>query len=493
MDRSTLERKSVNDLREIAGQLEISRAGRMRKAELIDAIVGEVDGRTEGGGDAGDAGRDRDEVIERRRARSRNRGTEGDGDLEEAADDDASGRGRGRSRNRRRGRDDGGGNGNGGGGGNGSGDEPEEREGVLDLLPEGYGFLRTTGYVAGHRDVYVSQSYVRRFGLRRGDVLGGPIRFNKGNDKFPALARLETCEGEQVSNEHDPVLHDRPDVDDLTAVFPTEQLVLSTPDAPPAVRLLDAVAPIGRGQRVLVEAPPRSGATTLLRQLAEVLPGAAPDAETLVVLIDERPEEVTEFRRATDVEVVASSFDRAPEDHTAVAELAVERARRLVERGRDVVVLLDSLTTIARAYEAASGGRGQATEAAAVQQAKRLFGAGRATEDGGTLTVVALVRTGTGSPTDDALVAALQGTATTRVRLAPVVTREGLFPAVDVPATWTSRAELLVGDDAVEQADALRAGLAGHTTTAARTVLGEALADADDASTFLKKAVAAVA
>lgn len=488
MDRSTLERKSVSDLREIAGQLEISGAGRLRKAELIDAIVGEVDGRAEGDGDGDDGGRDRDEVIERRRARSRNRDGDGDGDGEDAADDDGSGRGRSRGRNRRR-RDDGGGtNGNGGG----NADEPEEREGVLDLLPEGYGFLRTTGYVAGHRDVYVSQSYVRRFGLRRGDVLGGPIRFNKGNDKFPALARLETCEGEQVSNEHDPILHDRPDVDDLTAVFPTEQLVLSTPDAPPAVRLLDAVAPIGRGQRVLVEAPPRSGATTLLRQLAEVLPAAAPDAETLVMLIDERPEEITELRRATDVEVVASSFDRAPEDHTAVAELAVERARRLVERGRDVVLLVDSLTTIARAYEAASGGRGQATEAAAVQQAKRLFGAGRATDEGGTLTVVALVRTDTDSAVDDALVAALQGTATTRVRLAPVVTREGLFPAVDVPGTWTSRAELLVSDDAVEQADALRAGLAGHTTDAARTVLGEALADADDASTFLKKAVAAV-
>ena len=150
-------------------------------------------------------------------------------------------------------------------------------------------------------------------------MLGGPIRFNKGNDKFPALARLETCEGEQVGNEHDPILHDRPEVEDLTAVYPDQRIPLDGAHVPAAVRLVDAVAPIGFGQRVLVEAPARSGATTLLRQFAQALPAAAPDAEVLVVLIDERPEEVTEFRRTTDVEVVASSFDRVAEDHTAVA------------------------------------------------------------------------------------------------------------------------------------------------------------------------------
>lgn len=468
MDRSTLEEKSVNDLRSIAGQLDISGLGRMRKAELVDAIIGEVGDE----GDESDDGSQREEVIERRRTRSR--------------DDDGEGRSRGRNRSRRRNRDDDQSSDD----GNGNGNDTEERVGVLDLLPEGYGFLRTTGYVAGHRDVYVSQSYVRRFGLRRGDLLGGPIRFNKGNDKFPALARLETCEGETVGNEHDPILHDRPDVDDLTAVFPHERIDLVTGDASDTIRLLDALAPIGHGQRVLVEAPPRSGATTLLRQLADVLPAATPDAEVLLLLVDERPEEVTELRRGTDVEVIASSFDRAAEDHTAVAELAFERAKRLVERGRDVVLVVDSLTTIARAYDAASGGRGQATEAAAVQQAKRLFGAGRCTEEGGTLTVIAVARTGTGHDADELLVASLQGTATTRVRLVASATREGVFPVVDVPGTVTGRDDLLVDGDRVRLAAELRTTLADVPVEVARARLTRALADTDDASTLLKTAIA---
>lgn len=498
MDRSTLERKSVGDLREIAGQLDIAGTGRMRKAQIIDAIVGEVgDDAGNGSGDGGrgedDRQRARDEVIERRRARARSRDEDeddgGDGDDErgdgEDRDDDG-GRSRGRNRNRRRENRNGSGNGEGGGR---ERDDTEVREGVLDLLPEGYGFLRTTGYVAGHKDVYVSQSYVRRFGLRRGDVLGGPIRFNKGNDKFPALARLETCEGEEVGNEHDPILHDRPDVDDLTVVFPDRRIGLADQDAPAVVRVLDALAPVGHGQRVLVEAPLRAGATTLVTELARALPVVAPDAEVLAVLIDERPEEITAMRRATDVEVVASSFDRAPDDHTAVAELAVERAKRLVERGRDVVLLVDSLTTIMRAYEAqAGGGRGQSNEAAAVMAAKRLFGAGRSTEEGGSLTIVAIVRTETGHDTDELLRAALQGTSTTRVRLVPAAVHVEVFPVLDPRGTWTGRDDLLRDEDELDAASALREAVDDHDPAQVHAALGRSAVDAPDATAVLRAA-----
>jgi transcription termination factor Rho len=318
MDRSTLQRKSVDDLREIAKQLDLTGVGRLRKADLIDTIIGEIDdtddeddaddgddGDDEGGSD--EQSRRRDEVIERRRSRNRNRdadGDDGDGsdgnaddgdggnaddggdgngrDERDEDDDDgtgsSNGRARARSRDRRK-RTKGRG---------GELEGLEEREGVLDLLPEGYGFLRTTGYVSGPRDVYVSQSYVRRFNLRRGDLLGGPVRFNKGNDKFPALARLETCEGEVVDNEHDPLLRDRPDFGDLDVVFPEERLRLGDSGSP-VLRAVDAFAPIGFGQRALLLTPPTADAGAVVRAVTAAIAEQEPDVELFVALIDARP------------------------------------------------------------------------------------------------------------------------------------------------------------------------------------------------------------
>ncbi len=576
MDRSTLERKPVGDLREIASSLSLTGVGRLRKADLIDRIMGEVnaaegdDGQSgdsadsadtttsedsaEGSGDDGsgddgsnDEGSDdesdsdasdeasdddasgdsddgaessgrraRDEVIERRRARARggrpvaereqrdepvkvrqpervadrdaDRDTDRDGgrgrdagrdakrdDDKRGDDGDDANRNRNRSRNRSR-------------GGNGGDDDLEIRSGVLDLLPEGYGFLRTSGYVSGPKDVYVSQSYVRRFNLRRGDLLGGPVRFNKGNDKFPALARLETCEGVQVSNEHDPLLRDRDLFEELTAVFPDERIHLESDGGPQAMRVLDLVAPIGKGQRGLVVAPRAGGSTTLVRMLAQAIEANAPDMHVMAVLVDERPEEVTDLQRSIEGEVIASTFDRPAEDHTAVAELAIERAKRLVERGHDVVVLLDSLTKLGHAYNMSvtSAGRTMAggMDAGALQAPKRLFGAARNLEEGGSLTIIATALIDTGSEADAAILEEFKGAGNMEARLLTGNTPGG-FPSVDVTRSGTRREELLRDMDELESVWKLRREWAEMEPSAALGSLLESLKATDDNAAFL--------
>lgn len=494
MDRSTLERKSVDDLREIAKQLDLSGVGRLRKADLIDTIIGEMDdaGDDEDGDDARDSARD--EVIQRRRSRTRNRtngngngGTDDDGDREDAddsaddadvdgdddSDDDAdsssNGRSRARSRDRRK----------------RSRNRPseldglEEREGVLDLLPEGYGFLRTTAYVSGDKDVYVSQSYVRRFNLRRGDLLGGPVKFNKGNDKFPALARLETCEGEVVENEHDPILRDRPDFADLDVVFPDEQLVLGDGGSP-VLRAIDVFAPLGRGQRALLLTPPAADAGALVRAIG----GALADDDGIdlfVALVDARPEEITECERTLDAEVVGSPLDAPAEDHVAAAELVVERAKRLAERGRDVVVLFDSLSQLGRAYNLAGSSSGRSLpgglDTGAIAPLKQLFGSARNIDGEGSLTLLALTGLDPESETDRTILDHLRGAGNAELHFAPSLGADGELPALDVARSGTRRNEALVGDEAARAAGEARSLLAQLDPGAAWALLAAELAD----------------
>lgn len=334
--------------------------------------------------------------------------------------------------------------------GGGSQDElhdAEVREGVLDLLPEGYGFLRVTSYLSGDRDVYVSQSFVRRFDLRRGDRVAGPIRRNKNNDKFPALARVDTVEGEPLDGGSQ--RRRRSHFKDLTPLFPTERLKLELGESTPmAMRLVDMMAPIGKGQRGLLVSPPKAGKTTVLKQLAHSIRTNDPDVHLMVLLVDERPEEVTDFQRSTNGEVISSTFDRPAEDHTQVAELCIERAKRLVESGRDVVVLLDSITRLARAYNLAAPTSGKilsgGVDSAALYPPKRFFGAARNIEEGGSLTIIASALIDTGSKMDEVIFEEFKGTGNSEIVLDRRLADKRTYPSIDIHKSGTRKEEFLV-------------------------------------------------
>jgi transcription termination factor Rho len=345
------------------------------------------------------------------------------------------------------------------------------RDGILDLLPEGYGFLRTGGYLAGSQDVYVSQSLVRRHDLRRGDLIAGPARRNKANDKFPALMRVDMFEGEEIG---EPAA--RPHFKDLTPLFPTERLRLELEEQSPiAMRLVDMMAPIGKGQRGLIVSPPKAGKTTVLKQLAHAIEKNNPETHLMVVLVDERPEEVTDFKRSTGGEVISSTFDRPAEDHTQVAELAVERAKRLVEQGRDVVILLDSITRLGRAYNLAAPASGRilsgGIDSAALYPPKRFFGAARNIEEGGSLTVIATALIDTGSKMDEVIFEEFKGTGNMELRLDRRMEQKRIFPALDIQASGTRREELLLGKEELETIWKLRRLLASMESEAALQLL----------------------
>ena len=491
MDRTLLEKKSVAELREIATALGMRGLQRLKKAELVDRIVssaGEAQGEEasangHGGADAevadaevADEDRVEDRVEDRpardqrddRPAEGEDRhepGREGGDDRHERAHDqhgrgddrgprDRDRGGRDRKRGRPRGDNDGRPN-----------DDPEAevREGVLDLLPEGYGFLRCTGYLAGSQDVYVSQSFVRRFDLRRGDLIAGPIRRNRNSDKFPALARVDRIEGATF----DPRAEEprRPAFGDLTALAPSERLVLEQPDGPLRLRVMDLLTPIGKGQRAMVVAPPRAGKTTLLKQLAAALEGTDPDLHVVALFVDARPEEVTDLERSCDAEVVATTFEQSAEDHTQIAELVVERAKRLVERGRDVVVLLDSLTRLTRAYNIVVPSSGRVLpgglDPAALYPAKRLFAAARNVEGEGSLTIVATALTGDGSRMDEVIVEGFADTASMELHLDGGLAQQRILPAVDLGASGTRGEERLLSEAELTAVARLRRDVAG--------------------------------
>jgi transcription termination factor Rho len=523
MDRSLLEKKALTELREIASTLELRGYQRMKKADLVDLIVGAATGAPGGNGDVNGSaeGRsehpaaDRDERGDddagRTRYRERPRDDEGrdqgrdedrdggDRESERGAETGADERPRERdrdydrddnddrrNRNKQRRRK------NRGGGPNGQQQEDYEdaevREGVLDLLPEGYGFLRCTGYLSGNKDVYVSQSFVRRFNLRRGDLVSGPIRANRGNDKFPALARVDTVEGkplEEFGRER------RIEFKDLTPLFPDERLRLETEDKSPiSMRIVDMMAPIGKGQRGLIVSPPKAGKTTILKQLAHAIETNNPEVHLMVLLVDERPEEVTDFERSTGGEVISSTFDRPADDHTQVAELCIERAKRLVEHGGDVVILLDSITRLGRAYNLAAPASGRVLsggiDSAALYPPKRFFGAARNIEGGGSLTIIATALIETGSKMDEVIFEEFKGTGNMELRLDRKMEQKRIFPAVDVQASGTRREELLLDKDELETVWKLRRVLSQMDSGAALELLIDKLKATRSNAQFLQ-------
>ncbi len=335
--------------------------------------------------------------------------------------------------------------------------ELEVREGILDILPENYGFLRVTGYKPGDKDVYVSASQVRKFGLRKGDVISGPVRPPRSQEKFPALTRIVTVNDMTVEE-----ARRRPKFGDLTPLFPDVRLHLEVPGEPNHMlaRIVDLIAPIGKGQRGLIVSPPKAGKTTVLKEIANSITTNNPECHLIVVLVDERPEEVTDMQRSVKGEVVYSTFDRPAEEHCQVAELALERAKRLVEAGTDVVILLDSVTRLARAYNLATPVSGRilsgGVDSTALYPPKRFFGAARNIEEGGSLTILGTALVETGSRMDEVIFEEFKGTGNMELRLDRKLADKRVYPAIDIPASGTRKEELLFSTSELAQVWKLR-------------------------------------
>jgi transcription termination factor Rho len=335
--------------------------------------------------------------------------------------------------------------------------EPVAVQGYLDLREEGYGFLRTQGYLASQNDVYVSISQVRRFSLRKGDWVEGAARPAAATEKYPALLRIDTVSGTSPED-----ARSRVSFDELTPVMPDQLIALARDDDPTAltVRLIDLLSPLGRGQRALVAGPPRSGKSALLVDVLRSIEANHPDLEVVVLVVDERPEEVTELRRAVRSEVIATTFDRPAEEHIQVAELVIERAKRQVEAGHDVVVVADGLTRLARAYNLVPSGSGRVLpggiDGGALHHPLELFAAGRKIEGGGSLTVLATALVETGSRLDEVIHEELAAAANMQVRLDRALARRHVEPALDVEATWTRHEDRLLDADTLSRLWALR-------------------------------------
>ena len=487
-DRSVLESKAVAELRDIAKSMDL-KVGGMRKSEIIDAIAGGGNGspkgakKPSGDGAAGSSSNQNsrprepappmDSVSEQ----GGKGGSKRPGTVDEGAHDDRDGgrgdrdrggprrrpQGRdqrsrprekaepreGRGRRRRRGRggvphymreeqwddleaeDD---------------SSAEVRTGVLDLLPEGYGFLRTTGYLPGDKDVYVSASQVRRFHLRKGDEIVGSVRSPKDSEKYQALLKIRQINGvEPEKAQH------RKRFADLTPLYPEERLTLEELENPRHItaRIIDLIAPIGKGQRGMIVSPPKAGKTTVLKEIANAIRANNPEVHLVVLLVDERPEEVTDMQRSVEgAEVIYSTFDRPSDDHIQVTELTLERAKRLVEMGQDVMIVLDGITRLSRAYNLATPASGRilsgGVDSTALYPPKRFFGAARNIEHGGSLTILATALVETGSRMDEVIFEEFKGTGNWELKLDRKMSEKRIFPAIDIQSSGTRKEELLL-------------------------------------------------
>ncbi|MBO1336203.1 transcription termination factor Rho [Streptomyces sp. VRA16 Mangrove soil] len=427
--------------------------GRRERRDRRDRGGRDRDRRGGKGDDQGQGGKDQGGRQDRQqqgggrqdrdRDRDRNNGPQDDG-----YDDDAGGRrgrrGRYRDRRGRRGRDE------------GFGNEPQVSDddvlipvaGILDIL-DNYAFIRTSGYLPGPNDVYVSLAQVRKNGLRKGDHVTGAVRQPKEGErreKFNALVRLDSANGMAAESGRG-----RPEFNKLTPLYPQDRLRLETDPGVLTTRIIDLVSPIGKGQRGLIVAPPKTGKTMIMQAIANAITHNNPECHLMVVLVDERPEEVTDMQRSVKGEVISSTFDRPAEDHTTVAELAIERAKRLVELGHDVVVLLDSITRLGRAYNLAAPASGRilsgGVDSTALYPPKRFFGAARNIEDGGSLTILATALVDTGSRMDEVIFEEFKGTGNMELKLDRKLADKRIFPAVDVDASGTRKEEILLGSD----------------------------------------------
>ena len=328
-------------------------------------------------------------------------------------------------------------------------------EGILEVLPDGYGFLRGDNYLPTSKDVYISPVQIKRFRLDTGDIVKGIKRTPKEGEKFPALIYVGEVNGEHPEN-----AMKRRSFDDLIPIYPNERIKLETTPNEYTMRLMDLLSPIGKGQRGMIVAPPKAGKTTILKKIANSITANNPDIELIVLLIDERPEEVTDMKRSIKGDVIYSTFDELPEHHVKVAEMVLERAKRLTEQKKDVVILLDSITILARAYNLVIPSSGRTLsgglDPSALHKPKRFFGAARNTEDAGSLTILATALVDTGSRMDDVIFEEFKGTGNMEVHLDRKLSEKRIFPAIDINKSGTRREDLLLSKEELETVFALR-------------------------------------
>jgi transcription termination factor Rho len=494
-ERDVLQGKVLPELQAIASSMGVQGYLRLRKADLIGAIIAKAQGeeftpsttptrsRRAGSSTAAAAtGEPADDaapaaaVTEQAQAvasapaaapQTDNRNTEVDrgprrnerdwnNSRWDSGPQQGSGR-RSRNRNRNRNRD-----GRGGGGNNRFGDNvamadrpdyrpgvpddrPEvERTGILDIRSQdGYGFIRVNGYLPGPEDVYVPLSMIRRLGLRRGDEVKGTVKLPRDSEKYAACTKIDQVNGMEPEE-----ARQRRDFKDMTPLYPQERLRLEHNPTEISTRVMDLMCPIGKGQRGLIVSPPKAGKTTIMKQIANAISTNNPEVHLIILLTDERPEEVTDLQRSTKAEVIYSTFDRPSEDHCQVSELTIERAKRLVEYGKDVVILLDGITRLSRAYNLATPASGKilsgGVDSSALYPPKRFFGAARNLEEGGSLTILATALVDTGSRMDEVIFEEFKGTGNMEVRLDRKLSERRIFPALDIDASSTRKEELLL-------------------------------------------------
>ncbi len=359
-------------------------------------------------------------------------------------------------------------------------------EGILEIMPEGFGFLRPMGYLPSREDIYVSPSQIRRFDLLTGDFVSGQARFPKDSERYFALLRIEAINGEEPDKAKRRVAFDN-----LTPIFPDRRFVLEHSPEEISTRLVDLIAPIGRGQRGLIVSPPKAGKTMLLKNIANALAKNHDDIHLMVLLVDERPEEVTDMERSVDGEVVASTFDEVPENHIKVSEMVLDRAKRLVEYGRHVVILLDSLTRLTRAYNLVQPASGRTLsggiDPAALHKPRRFFAAARNIENGGSLTILATCLVDTGSRMDDVIYEEFKGTGNLELHLERKLAERRVFPAIDLKRSGTRREELLLTPDELEATWALRRLLNQMDTVEATERLVEQLKKVKSNRDYLRR------
>ena len=343
-------------------------------------------------------------------------------------------------------------------------EEDEIVEGILEVLPDGYGFLRGENYLSTPKDVYISPVQIRRFKLDKGDKIKGIARLPKEGEKFPALIYVGEVNGEAPEK-----AYRRTKFDDLIPIYPNERIKLETSSNEYSMRIIDLMCPIGKGQRGMIVAPPKVGKTTLLKKIANSISINNPEIELIVLLIDERPEEVTDMRRSIKGDVIYSTFDELPEHHVKVAEMVLERAKRLTEQKKDVVILLDSITRLARAYNLVVPSSGKTLsggfDPSALHKPKKFFGAARNIENGGSLTILATALIETGSRMDDVIFEEFKGTGNMEVHLDRKLSEKRIFPAIDINKSGTRREELLLSKKELETVFALRKALSTMAVT----------------------------
>jgi len=360
-------------------------------------------------------------------------------------------------------------------------------EGVLEVLPDGFGFLRSTdySYLAGPDDIYMSPSQIKKFGLRKGDTVAGFVRPPKDGERYFALLQVKRINGVDAE-----LLKERPLFDNLTPLHPDERFVLETTREEVTMRLMDLICPIGKGQRGLIVAPPKTGKTIILQKLANAIAKNHPQTVILVLLIDERPEEVTEMQRTINGEVIASTFDEPAERHVTVSEMVLEKAKRHVEMGKDVVILLDSITRLARAYNTCTPSSGRVLsgglEATSLQRPKRFLGAARNVEEGGSLTILATALIDTGSRMDEVIFEEFKGTGNSEVYLDRKLADRRMFPAIEINRTGTRKEELLLSDDDLNKIWILRKVLAPLQSVEAMDLLREKILSTKSNKDFMK-------